>query len=549
MRVLVVDDEEAGRYLVTALLTGYGHEVVAAADGAEALRAAREQSVPFDIVISDILMPNMDGYALCREWKADPALRETPLVFYTASYTDSADERFAASLGADAFFVKPMEPAELMRSIEGVVEAHRTRAVAAGVPEPLGESEVLREYNERLVAKLEEKVVETNKANSDMTRALELLSDEVEVKKTLIEQLTLDMSARDRAEAELRATAEMLRTVIRSSALALIALDTRWRVRAWNPAAERLLGWTADELLGHPYPPYERDPEGVEAFYGPLMRGEVESVRGQFVRIGKDGEPRELDIRASALHDDSGAVSGVVATGEDVSESRRIEMVKSAFLSMVSHELRTPLTSIIGYSDLLEGMDVRERPEMVEQLVPKIRERAGRLRALIDDLLDASRIQSGPVRIEKEPGDIVALVRREAEAAGIGPEHTIAVEAEPNLPLVPMDRDRVGKVIAHLIANAVKYSPSGGPVTIRVRGEAGHVLVSVSDKGVGIAPSDAEHVFDRFTQGDMTDSRSFGGIGVGLFLARQTVEQHNGTLSVESSPGDGSTFTISLPVA
>ncbi len=129
MRVLVVDDDDASRYLIATLLEGYGHEVVQAADGVEALENARADDV--DVVVSDILMPRMDGYQLCREWKADPKLCKAPLVFYSATYTELADKEFAVSLGADAFFIKPQEPHVLVKLITDAFEKSAGRPAQA----------------------------------------------------------------------------------------------------------------------------------------------------------------------------------------------------------------------------------------------------------------------------------------------------------------------------------------------------------------------------------------------------------------------------------
>src|SRR5450759_935142 len=240
MRVLVVDDDEPGRYLIASLMRGHGYDVVEAVDGEDALRQAR--ATPVDVVVTDILMPRMDGYQLCREWKSDPKLSQAPLIFYSATYTDPADMRFADGLGADAFFVKPLEPDVLVSKIETVVREHAEEHIQSREPSMTEETEVLRGYNERLVSKLEQKIVELNRANRDLTQTLDVLSDEIEVKKTLIEQLNLDVLLREKAQEDLSAAAELLRTIISSAPLAIVAVDLDWTVRLWNPGASRLLG-------------------------------------------------------------------------------------------------------------------------------------------------------------------------------------------------------------------------------------------------------------------------------------------------------------------
>lgn len=548
MRVLVVDDDEASRYLIASLLSGHGHEVVEARDGREALEVARAGHL--DIAVSDVLMPVMDGYTLVRAWKADPALAKIPIIFYTASYTEPADRRFAESLGVDGFLVKPQEPDVLVGLIEEAYQRHMAHDVAVREAEPRDETEVLREYSERLVSKLEQKVVELDKANQDLMGALEVLSDEMDVKKTLIEQLTSDILTREHVEADLREANETLATVVAASPLGIVVLDTDWNVTLWNPAAERLLGWTASEAIGRPYPAVApKDLDSFKEGYASLTGGRVETLRNDVHRLRKDGTYVDLVAHVAALHGADGRVIGLLSVFQDVTEQRHIEMVKSDFVSMVSHELRTPLTSIIGYSDLLEQIDLREKPELFHQLLGKIRDRGDRMRRLIDDLLAVTQIQSGPLRLDLERVDLADFVREVAPRACTSEKHRIVFSADDDMAPVLADRARLGRALEHIVENAVKYSPDGGDIGVDVSQRDGLVRIAVRDHGIGIEPADMAHVFDRFTQADMSDTRSFGGVGVGLYLARQTVEAHRGRIEVDSAPGQGSTFTIVLPAA
>lgn len=548
MKVLVVDDESDARYLIAALLKGHGHEVVEAEDGVDALEKARRE--PVDIIVTDILMPRMDGYQLCREWKSDPELSKIPFVFYSATYTEPEDERFAGNLGADAYFVKPQDPDILVSLIEDELLKHRDGAAAPRAAVSTEETTVLREYNERLVSKLEQKVTELGAANAGLQRALEVLSNEVDVKKTLIERLTNDIEAKHKVELDLRNANEVLGAIIESSPLAIVAFDLEWRVTMWNPTAEELFGYCTEEMMGNDYRPVVQD-EFLEDFEARSKRA-IADDDGYVTERGakrRDGTRIEIRVSVAPLHDCDGQVSGLVGMFVDITEARHIELTKATFLSMVSHELRTPLTSIIGYADLMGQIDLREKPKLFAQMLGKIRERGNTMRGLIDDLLDLTQIQAGPLRLDLANIDLAGIVRDAAGQVELGPAHRLVVDAPEGLPLVAADRERIARVVRSLVSNAVKYSPDGGEVGVRVSAENDRVQVAVSDQGIGIDAADVEQVLERFTQADMSDTRTFGGVGVGLFLAKQIMTAHKGDLQVDSTPGDGSTFTFSLPVA
>ena len=166
--ILIVDDNPQNLYLLQTLLNGHGYGVTVAANGAEALEKARNERP--DMIIADILMPTMDGFELCREWKRDDRLKDIPFVFYTATYTDTKDEKFALGLGAERFVVKPQEPEVFLGMIEEVFSAHKAGRVAAPCEPQHDEAVYFREYNEALIRKLEEKMVQVEEANQRLER-------------------------------------------------------------------------------------------------------------------------------------------------------------------------------------------------------------------------------------------------------------------------------------------------------------------------------------------------------------------------------------------
>jgi signal transduction histidine kinase len=238
---------------------------------------------------------------------------------------------------------------------------------------------------------------------------------------------------------------------------------------------------------------------------------------------------------------------------ERMAREQAAQRVKDDFLSIVSHELRTPLTSIQGYSQLLEGRLRVEREDETKEMahLRVIRSQVGRMRRLVDDLLDVSRIdRRGVVSIDPGRFDLAELVREAvARSRRQHGRREIAVDAPDKLE-VEADRDRIDQVVTNLLDNAVKYSPEGGPVSVRLVRDGREAHLSVSDTGIGIPSEHLHHVFERFYQADGDASRRrFGGLGLGLYISRAIVEAHGGSIAAAPNPaGRGSVFSFHIPL-
>lgn len=316
MRILVVDDDQAARHLVTSIARSAGHEVLTASDGAEALEVARTE--PPELLVSDILMPRMDGYQLVREWKSDPALAPIPVVFLTASYTDSADERFAMDLGAERFLTKPVEPDVLLAVLAEVAESTGPRGAAMAQRQPrIGEGEILREYSDRLVRKLEQKVIELQQSNNMLNAAMDALSTELQVKTALIEELGGRIDAdHEREVDDLRAHDELGDAIDGAQVLAVV-VDARGVVTYFGRGAERLTGFAADEVVGRDWfevlvPAGERDARR-SAMATLLASGGTD--RNESVLTTARGERLTIAWTDVCWRDDSGDIAGVLAIG------------------------------------------------------------------------------------------------------------------------------------------------------------------------------------------------------------------------------------------
>jgi len=318
-------------------------------------------------------------------------------------------------------------------------------------------------------------------------------------------------------------------------------------------------------LVGpHPRPVADQgDPDGIDALglhsllAVPIIgRGRV---RGVLVAASAGGAPIGDGERrlAEAIAERAGPALENAALWADLQEQmareHEAQRVKDDFLSIVSHELRTPLTSISGYAQLLERR-LRDRPEAAKEIeqMHVIREQAGRMRRLVEDLLDVSRIdRRGGVTVEPERMDLVqelfAVVERTERER---PDRTVELSAPASLP-IEADRDRIAQVLTNLTDNAAKYSPEGGPITITALQVGDGVEIRVADQGIGIPDELRERVFDLFVQADGdTPQRRFGGLGLGLYITRAIVEGHGGTVHAEPNrqAGSGTVLVVRLPV-
>ncbi len=829
MRVLVVDDDEAGLHLISSIVRSGGHEVVTANDGIEALDTARVTKP--DVVITDILMPRMDGYQLAREWKADPVLSTVPLIFLTASYTDPADEKFAVELGADGFLSKPVEVETLLETIECVVS--NAESNRPGVPLQRAEEDTLREYSDRVVHKLEQKVADLERSNALLQDAIKSLGDEMEVKTRLIEQLGSQIEGTESVQGELHRERDVKRLILDTADVFICTTDVEGRLNLFSAGAELISGYSAQEVIGKDHieifaPAAERprrrhlfqavmescgettrlrnewvmsrgsgrvfewamsatceedgevdgvifigidvtdrvrtvalervlgvidvavlsgrsiqevfeltcaqasedmnlaavwvaagdtsadgviraaagaaapvlmraiesdslvglpipllapppvalslrdladrlgeqalavlDEQGIiDVTWSPIqVRDELVGAVGAFhtrseeaagvsqalsvvaarlgtaylltraleearlhsaaleaaasaiviievdgsvrwanpafygltgytpdevvgasilsegrgyrepgyveawevVRAGwvwhgeltnrtRDGQEYLEEVTLAPVKDEVGRVTHVVVVKTDAGERGRFEQLRSDFVAMVSHELRSPLTTIIGYSDLLSSAMGLEQERAAEAL-KGIRASGERMREIVEELLAVNEMRAEGVKVSPHTVDVGALVRDIAHQTVDSPRHRLTLSVSEGMPPASVDPRAIGHALRNLLSNAVKYSPDGGEVNVDVDREGDVLVIRVTDQGVGIPDKEITRLMGAFTQQDMSTTRQFGGVGLGLFVANMLVKAHGGEICIDSSEGEGSTFEIRLPFA
>ena len=263
-----------------------------------------------------------------------------------------------------------------------------------------------------------------------------------------------------------------------------------------------------------------------------------------------DGREVPVAITSAPLRDGSNAPLGRVYVLRDMTREHEVERMKTEFLSNVSHELRTPLTPIIGYSEIMTRRAVPE--ERGQEFAQAILDSARRLERIVAMLVDFSAMEGGRMTIEAEPVAMRKMVLAAAEEwKRKTARHTIVTKLDPRLPNAMADVSLLRRAIDELLDNAVKYSPDGGKIRVSVSSENSTnrriLKVDVADEGIGIEESDLPGIFEDFRQVDASDTRTFGGLGLGLAFVRRIIEAHGGEIGVESRPGQGTTFSFTLP--
>jgi PAS domain S-box-containing protein len=338
---------------------------------------------------------------------------------------------------------------------------------------------------------------------------------------------------------------ERFRRIFRGSAEGICMLDERGIVRAWNPALEQISGYEENEMIGHRW----SDKLVVRDWAQKRIQGrELIEVRAdaELELVTKEGPTRWISVLSDEIP--SGEEKGWVVMVRDVTALHAAEEAKSDFLSTISHELRTPLTTIKGSLQVL-GRGVEQLPEgMAEQMVAVMRRGSDRLERLVMNLLTVSQLETGGMNVFTEELTLRELVDAAVDNA-MRDHAKRVIEIEPEQVTIRADRERFMQALSQLLDNAVKFGGAQGTVKVCATQRNGYACISVSDEGPGVPKADRERIFERFVRLGSLLTRETQGAGVGLFIAKKSVEAMNGNIYVEGGAETGATFTIEIPLA
>ncbi len=538
-RVLIVDDHEENSYYLSTLLAGQGYNVETAQHGAEALVKARAARP--DLIVSDLLMPVMDGYTLLRHWKADPVLSPIPFVVYTATYTTPEDERLAVSLGADAFIHKPTEPDEFLQRIQQFVTQTAAPARPAMTPPVADEKELLKVFNETLIRKLERKSLQLQEANR---------------------RLEADVAERIRAEESLRESEERFRATFEQAGVGIahVAVDGHF---LWvNQPLCSMTGYTSAELLSLSLVDltFSEDREETEDAHRSLLSGQLNMHTSEKRYQKSDGTVFWGNLATTVRRSPTDEPKYFISVIADITErkllegqlyrAQRMESI-GTLAGGIAHDLNNMLAPIVMGVSLLKRAETD--PETL-QLIDMIERSAQGGTNLVKQVVSFAR-GAEETRVPVKIRDIV-----EASVAFVSNTFPKSIAVKVSIPSstwqVRGDPTQLNQVLVNLEVNARDAMPHGGTLRIETANRTlrvpqvvkngtvppgRYVVVTVADDGAGIPAETLGSIFEPFfsTKGKAT--------GLGLSTSHAIVRSHSGFIDVRSQAKAGSAFDVFLP--
>lgn len=528
MKILIVDDNAEDLYLNEFNLKRRGHEVISAEDGVEALEKLKNHD--FDMIISDILMPKMDGFQLCMECKNNKSFKKIPFVFYTATYTDKKDEKFAMNLGASKFIIKPVEPEEFMDILKSVIDEHRERILEAPEKPLIKKTAYLEEYNRELVKMLERKMQEMGNVNGKLRQS----------------------------ESKYKKMSHDFHTLLNAIDEPLIQLSPELKILWANSGASNVFRKETSGLTGQycyklwldRTSPCEGCPT-LESFRtGKKGRIQFSTENNLFWEVNsfpvKD-EKESVDKVIIVAHDKT---SELIYQAETIRAGQLAEM--GTLAASLAHEINNPIYGVISCAQLLQDEHGNKN---INDIVSRIIKESRRIADVVKSFLSFAReseADKGYFSINELMSDMLMLTSAQMKKDGIN----VKMRIPPDLPNVYAHPQRIQQVFLNLMNNSLyslnkKYPGTHKNKIIKFAGKSlmindlPYIQVTVEDMGAGIPTDKIEKVMDPF----FTTKPRGKGTGLGMNISRDIIKEHGGSLLINSVEGKFTKVIINLPVA
>jgi PAS domain S-box-containing protein len=475
-KILVVDDERRIRESCHTVLTGQGYTVASAESGSQGLEMIGREH--FDIILLDLMMPQMSGLDALPDIKAD---HPDTVVIVITGYSTVEHSIEAMKAGAFDFIPKPFSPKKLKVVVSKALE---------------------------------------------YTRALKDIAEEKSRMRGLINRLSAGV----------------------------VATDNRKQVVLANPAFRNMMHYHGKHFIGRPIESIIHNPRLLDMIAQALtMDTDAVTELTEEILLNNDSAEKEefvLNVRCAPIRDRVGSTLGTITVLHDITVLKKMDQMKSDFVSLVSHEIRSPMNSVLmQLKVILDGLAGDITPKQQEMLT-----RASlKIHSLVDmatDLLDLSKIESGLITLEKESIQFNDLLQEQVtfhSETARAKQINLHFEPSPNLPPVQANPQNMEEVVSNLVTNAINYTPEGGDIRLSASIEKGYLCIVVTDTGWGIPPEDIERVFTRFYRVKNDKTRYVTGTGLGLPIIKSIVEAHHGTIQVKSTLNKGSVFSVYIP--